>query len=84
MSDSISEEVICATASALISAGEKVASDLSRGSIGQIYLRGDDGDMVVVKVNDFAELVCMVDRQAKMRITLMEAARCAQKLSEVL
>ena len=84
MSDSIPEEVICATASALISAGEKVARDLSRGSIDQIYLRGDDGDMVVVKVNDYAELVCTVDCRAKMGITLMEVARCAQKLSEVI
>jgi len=84
ISDSIPEEVICATASALISAGENVAGDLSRGSIGQIYLRGDEGDMVVVKVNDHAELACTVNHRAKMGLTLMEVARCAKKLSEVI
>ena len=84
VSDSTPEEVICATASALISASEKAARNLARGNIGQIYLRGDDGDVVVVKVNDFAILACTVDRQAKMGITLMEVARCAQKLTEVI
>ena len=82
--DSTPEEVICATASALISASEKVAHDLARGNIGQVYLRGDGGDMVVVKVNDFAILACTVDHRAKMGITLMEVSRCAQRLLEVM
>ena len=84
LSDSFEEETLCATASALLGAGEKVASDLSRGSIGQLYLRGDEGDLVVVKVNDDAILACMVDHRAKMGMTLLEVSRCAQKLAGII
>lgn len=84
LSDSFEEETLCATASALLTAGETVASDLSRGSIGQLYLRGDEGDLVVVKVNDDAILACMVDHRAKMGMTLLEVSRCAQKLAGII
>jgi uncharacterized protein len=84
LSDSLEEEVLSATASTLVSAGEKVASDLSRGFIDQLYLRGDEGDLVVVKVNDDAILACMVDHQAKMGMTLLEVSRCAHRLSDII
>lgn len=84
MSDSIEEEVMSATASSLVAAGEKVARDLARGDIGQIYLRGGDGDLVVVKVNDNALLACTVDHNSKMGMTLLEVSRCAQRLAETI
>lgn len=84
LSDSFEEETLSATASALLAAGEKVARDLSRGAIGQLYLRGDEGDLVVVKVNDDAILACMVDHRAKMGMTLLEVSRCAQKLAGII
>jgi predicted regulator of Ras-like GTPase activity (Roadblock/LC7/MglB family) len=83
-SDSEQEEVISATAFALITAGERVARDLARGDVNQLYLRGDAGDLVVAKVNEHAVLACMVDHQAKMGITLLEVGRCAQKLAEII
>lgn len=84
LSDALEEEVLSATSSALVAAGEKVARDLSRGDIDQIYLRGEEGDLVVVKVNDHAILACVVDHQAKMGMTLLEVSRCAQRLAEVI
>jgi predicted regulator of Ras-like GTPase activity (Roadblock/LC7/MglB family) len=84
LSDSLEEEVLSATASTLVSAGEKVARELSRGDVDQLYLRGDDGDLVVVRVNDDAILACMVDHQAKMGMTLLEVSRCAQRLAEII
>lgn len=80
----IQEEAIAAMASVLISSGERAAGDLLRGNVEQLYLRGDEGDLVVVKVNDDAVLACTVDHQAKMGITLLEVNRCAQKLSQII
>lgn len=84
LSDSLQEEVLSVTASALIAAGERVASELSKGDVDQIYLRGKEGDLVVVKVNDHAILACVVDHQAKMGMTLLEVSRCAQRLADVI
>ena len=84
LSDSFEEETLSATASALMAVGERVAGDLSRGDVDQLYLRGREGNLVVVKVNNDAILACMVDNQAKMGMTLLEVGRCAQKLADII
>lgn len=83
-SDSISEELLSANASTIITVGERVAMELSRGDLDQLYVRGGAGDLVVVRVNDHAILACTVDKHAKLGITLLEVGRCAKKLSEVI
>jgi len=84
MPDDMEEELMSATASSLIAAGERVAEELARGSLDQVYLRGGEGDLVVVKVNDDALLACTVDNAAKMGMTLLEVNRCAQKLAAII
>jgi uncharacterized protein len=84
MPNGMEEELLSATSSALIASGERVARDLSRGDLDQVYLRCDSGDLVVVKVNDDALLACTVDHNAKMGMTLLEVNRCAQKLAEII
>lgn len=84
MSDSLEEEVMSATASSLVAVGERVARDLDRGDVGQIYVRGEKGDLIVVTVNDNALLACTVDRSSKMGMTLLEVSRCASRLAEII
>lgn len=84
LSDSIDEELLSATASTIVAAGEKVAGELARGDLDQLYLRGEAGDLVVVRVNDHAILACTVDKQAKLGMTLLAVSRCARRLSEVI
>jgi predicted regulator of Ras-like GTPase activity (Roadblock/LC7/MglB family) len=84
MPEGITEEVLSATASSLIASSEKVARELDRGIIDQVYMRGEDGDLVVVRVNDDALLACTVDPDAKMGMTLLEVNRCARKLADVI
>lgn len=78
------EQTLCALASSLLASGERVASDLTRGDVEHIYLRGENGDLLVMKVNDNAMLACAVDHQAKMGMVLLDAGRCAEKLGEVI
>jgi len=84
VSSDSSEEVVSAMASALLQTSERVADDLVRGRVEQVYLRCEEGDLVVVKVNDNAHLACMVDRKAKLGITFLEVSRCARKLADVI
>ncbi|PKQ28654.1 MAG: hypothetical protein CVT63_01705 [Candidatus Anoxymicrobium japonicum] len=84
MPDGMTEELLSATASSLIASGEKVAGELLRGDVEQVYLRGSFGDLVVVKVNDDVILACAVDNQAKMGMTLLDVNRCAQKLAGII
>lgn len=84
LDDSMDEELLSAMASSLVASGERVARDLSRGDLDQVYLRGAEGDLVVVRVNDNALLACVVNNQARMGMTLLEVNRCATRLSEII
>ena len=84
MAEAVDEEAISATASALISASERVARELARGEVEQLFLRGGSGDLVLARVNENASLACVVNHQAKMGMTLLEVNRCARKLSVVI
>jgi predicted regulator of Ras-like GTPase activity (Roadblock/LC7/MglB family) len=84
MAEAVDEEVISATASALISASERVARELARGEVEQLFLRGGSGDLVLARVNENAALACVVNHQAKMGMTLLEVNRCARKLSTII
>jgi predicted regulator of Ras-like GTPase activity (Roadblock/LC7/MglB family) len=84
MAEAVDEEVISATASALISASERVAGELDRGDVEQLFLRGGSGDLVLARVNENASLACVVNHQAKMGMTLLEVNRCARKLSVIM
>ena len=84
MPDTMREEVLSALSSSLIASSEKVARDLARGEVEQVYLRGESGDLLVVRVNSDALLACTVNDQAKMGLTLLEVSRCARKLAEII
>jgi predicted regulator of Ras-like GTPase activity (Roadblock/LC7/MglB family) len=84
MAEAVDEEVISATASALISASERVARELARGDVEQLFLRGGSGDLVLARVNENASLACVMNHQAKMGMTLLEVNRCARKLSVII
>lgn len=84
MPDTMPEEVLSALASSLIASSEKVARDLDRGEVEKVYLGGDSGDLLVVRVNSDALLACTVDNQAKMGLTLLEVSRCARKLAKII
>lgn len=84
MPESMKEEMLSALSSSLMASSERVARDLARGKVEQVYLRGDLGDLLVVSVNNDALLACTVDHQAKMGMMLLEVNRCASALAEVI
>ena len=70
--EQMEEQLLSAMASSLIASSERVAGDLSRGDVEQVYVKGESGDLIVVKVNDEAVLACTVDHLAKMGLTMLE------------
>lgn len=84
MPEDMPEELLSVCAASLLGSGEKVARELSRGRIDQVWLRCEEGDLVVVKVNDDALLACTVEPDAKMGMTLLVVGRCARKLASII
>lgn len=84
MPEDMPEELLSVCASSLLASGEKIAGELEKGKIDQVWLRCDRGDLVVVKVNEDALLACTVEPEARMGMTLLEVNRCAHKLAAII
>ena len=63
----IEEDRVSAMSAAMLSLGERIASELGRGSLDQVYIRGENGYVLLVAVGNDAVLTVMARKEAKTR-----------------
>lgn len=75
---------VAAMAATLIALGERTLSRLAQGEMLRLLIEGNDGGMLVVPANRRASVAVMVDREAKMGLTLYALKQGAQNISNIL
>ncbi len=83
LSDEADEEMISALSASVLGMGERAARDLKRGTLDQVYVKGDQGYLLVVHCGPDALLSLLVRPEAKLGIVFMEAKRTAEELAEL-
>jgi predicted regulator of Ras-like GTPase activity (Roadblock/LC7/MglB family) len=68
---------VAAMAATLIALGEQTLTRLSQGKVERLLIEGDSGAMIVYPINRNAALAAMVDKKAKLGLTLFAVARAA-------
>ncbi|WP_287153570.1 roadblock/LC7 domain-containing protein [Candidatus Solincola tengchongensis] len=81
MSDEADEEMIGALSASVLSMGERAARDLKRGALEQVYVKGDQGYLLLLHCGPDALLSLLVRPEAKLGVVFMEAKRTAEELS---
>ena len=81
ISDESDEEMISALSASVLSMGERAANDLKRGVLDQVYIKGDQGYLLIVHCGPDALLSLLVKPEAKLGVVFMEAKRTAEELS---
>src|SRR3990172_5237276 len=56
----VEEDRVSAMSAAMLSLGERIASELGRGGLDQVYIRGDSGYVILMSVGDEAVLTALV------------------------
>ncbi|NJM70605.1 MAG: diacylglyceryl transferase [Scytonema sp. RU_4_4] len=69
------EERVSAMAAAMISLGERIGNELSRGNIERIYVEGDKGFGILSSCGDDAVLLVLASDSAKQGILMLEVKR---------
>ncbi|KAB8319504.1 diacylglyceryl transferase [Tolypothrix campylonemoides VB511288] len=69
------EERVSAMAAAMISLGERIGSELSRGNIERIYVEGEKGFGVLSGCGDDAVLLVLASEAAKQGMLMLEIKR---------
>lgn len=76
----IDEDLIGGMASTLLGVGERIATDLMRAEMEQIYVRSPKGFIIVNAVGQESALVLLVTRDAKLGMIFIELRRIVADL----
>lgn len=80
----IEEDRVSAMSAAMLSLGERIASELGRGSLDQVYIRGENGYVMLVAVGNDAVLTVMARKEAKLGLILLDMRRAVDELAKLL
>lgn len=75
------EDRVSAMSAAMLSLGERIASELGRGGLDQVYVRGDNGYVLLNAVGEEAVLTVLARRDAKLGLVFLDTRRAAADLA---
>jgi uncharacterized protein len=77
------EDRVSAMSAAMLSLGERIASELGRGGLEQVYIKGDHGFIVLIAVGDEAVLTALARQDGKLGLVFLEMRRAAEDLTRL-
>ncbi len=78
------EDRVSAMSAAMLSLGERIASELGRGSLKQVYVKGENGYVILFAVGEEAVLTVLTRRDARLGLIFLDVARAVQDLAQLL
>lgn len=79
----VEEDRVSAMSAAMLSLGERIATELGRKGLEQVYIHGDRGHVYVFAIGEEAVLTVLCREQAKQGMVLLEMRRAAEDLSKL-
>ncbi|MGE5224375.1 MAG: roadblock/LC7 domain-containing protein [Omnitrophica WOR_2 bacterium] len=79
----VEEDRVSAMSAAMLSLGERIASELGRGVLEQVYIRGGSGYVILTAVGEEAVLTALAREQAKLGLVFLEMRRAAEELTRL-
>src|SRR5512139_3934143 len=76
----VEEDRVSAMSAAMLSLGERIAGELGRGGLEQVYIRGDNGYVILTAVGEEAVLTALAREGAKLGLIFLEMRRAAEDL----
>jgi len=76
----VEEDRVSAMSAAMLSLGERIATELGRGSLEQVYIKGTKGFIILTAVGDEAVLTALARQEAKLGLIFLEMRRAAEDL----
>ena len=79
----VEEDRVSAMSAAMLSLGERIAGELGRGVLDQVYIRGDNGYVILMSVGEDAVLTSLARQDAKLGLVFLDMRRAAADLSRL-
>jgi predicted regulator of Ras-like GTPase activity (Roadblock/LC7/MglB family) len=79
----VEEDRVSAMSAAMLSLGERIADELGRGLLEQVYIRGNTGYVILSAVGEEAVLTALARENAKLGLIFLEMRRAAEDLKKL-
>ncbi len=80
----VEEDRVSAMSAAMLSLGDRIAGELGRGGLNQVYIHGDDGYVLLTAIGRDAVLTVLARKEAKLGLVFLEMSRAATDLEALL
>jgi predicted regulator of Ras-like GTPase activity (Roadblock/LC7/MglB family) len=80
----VEEDRVSAMSAAMLSLGERIASELGRGMLDEVYVKGENGYVVLRAVGDEAVLTVLARQQTKLGLLFLDMRRASEDLATIL
>ena len=80
----VEEDRVSAMSAAMLSLGERIASELGRGSLDQVYIKGESGYVILMAVGEEAVLTALASSRAKLGLIFLDMRRTATALESLI
>ncbi|MCJ7734746.1 MAG: roadblock/LC7 domain-containing protein [Anaerolineales bacterium] len=78
----VEEDRVSAMSAAMLSLGERIATELNRGTLDQVYIHGANGYVILSAIGTEAVLTALAKEKAKLGLVFLEMRRAADDLSK--
>jgi predicted regulator of Ras-like GTPase activity (Roadblock/LC7/MglB family) len=80
----VEEDRVSAMSAAMLSLGERIASELGRGMLDEVYVKGEQGYVVLRAVGEEAVLTVLARQQTKLGLLFLDMRRASEDLADIL
>jgi uncharacterized protein len=80
----VEEDRVSAMSAAMLTLGERIAGELGRGTLNQVYVRGDHGYVILMSTGSEAVLTAICSADAKLGLVLLDMNRAAADLAKII
>ena len=80
----VEEDRVSAMSAAMLSLGERIASELGRGTLEQVYIKGERGFVILIAVGREAVLTALAGEQSKLGLVFLDMRRAAEDLGKLI
>jgi len=78
------EDRVSAMSAAMLSLGERIANELGRGALDQVFIRGKNGFVILTSIGQEAVLTALAREDAKLGLVFLEMRRAAEDLVSII
>ena len=79
----VEEDRVAAMSAAMLSLGERTATELARGNLSEVYVKGENGYVVLMAAGEDAVLTSMAREGAKLGLVFLDMKRTAEEVAKL-